>query len=161
VILTVVLKLLLTVYLVVAAVLDFRTRQVPNWLTLPALVAVAVWRVWQLQFVFLLFWAGCVAAWLLNVLGGGDVKLLMVLFGVFPRVELFFLLLAVAGVSIAVVLLVRYARIPHGLRLLFKRTLYRLSRLQFFPSRAEAKMAAEPFTIFIAMAGVAYAWFFF
>lgn len=149
----------LTLYLIVAAVYDFRTQRVPNWLTVPPLVAILGWRVVHLEFVFLLYWAGCLAIWLLNGIGGGDAKLLMGMFGIFPRLELLYLFLIFAGVSLAVVLFVRYARLGK-LKMWLTRTLNRLIALKLFPSRAEMEMAAEPFTVFISTAVIAYVWVF-
>ena len=152
-------KIVLTIYLILAAVWDLRTRRVPNWLTLPLLAGVLVWRLAQWDFTFVPYWCACLAAWLLNSLGGGDVKLLMALFGLFPRVELFYLLLIVAGAGIGVVLFLRYAR-ARSLGLWFRRMAYRLSRLDLFPSRSEMEAGAEPFTLFISLAGIAYVWVF-
>jgi Flp pilus assembly protein protease CpaA len=152
-------KTILTAYLVLAAAWDLRTRRVPNWLTLPLLAGVLLWRLAQLDFTFVLYWCACLVAWLVNSLGGGDVKLLMMLFGLFPQVELFYLLLIVAGSGIGAVLFLRYAR-ARSLGAWFGRMAYRLSRLNLFPSRSEMEAAAEPFTLFISLAGIAYAWVF-
>jgi len=97
-------RVALTTYLVLAAVWDLRTRRVPNWLTLPLLAGVLAWRLAQLDFAFVPYCCACLGAWLVNSLGGGDVKLLMVLFGLFPQVELFYLLLIVASAGIGAVL---------------------------------------------------------
>lgn len=150
-------RIALTLYLALAAAWDFRTRRVPNWLTVPLLVTVLAWRLAHLDFAFLPYWLGCLAAWFLNSLGGGDVKLLMALFGLFPRVELFYLLLLIAGVSIGVVLLARHVR-ARSLGAWLSRSACRLSRLKLFPSKAEMEVAGEPFTFFISLAGIAYAW---
>lgn len=150
-------RIALTAYLVLAAVWDLRARRMPNWLTLPLLTGVLAWRLARLDFAFVPYWCGCLAAWLLNGLGGGDVKLLMALFGLFPRMELFYLLLTIAGVGIGAVLTLRYAR-ARSLGAWLKRMAYRLSRLDLFPSRSEMEAAAEPFTLFISLAGIAYVW---
>jgi Flp pilus assembly protein protease CpaA len=149
----------LTLYLALAAAWDLSTRRVPNWMTLPIAALVLLWRLARLDASFLPFWLGCLALWALNALGGGDVKLLLVLFGFFPRLEQLTLLLVIAGVCIAAILFVRYARV-RGLGVWAKRTAYRLSRLQFFPSRAEMATASDPFALFIALAGIAYVWAF-
>lgn len=152
-------RIALTIYLVLAAVWDLRTRRVPNWLTLPLLAGVLLWRLAQLDFTFVLYWCACLVAWLVNSLGGGDVKLLMALFGLFPQVELFYLLLIVAGAGIGVVLFLRYAR-ARSLGVWFRRMAHRLSRLDLFPSRSEMEAGAEPFTLFVSLAGIAYVWVF-
>lgn len=149
----------LTLYLVLVTVWDFKMQRVPNWLTMPLMATVLLWRVIHLDFQWAPYWLGCLALWLLNGLGGGDTKLLMVLFGIFPRMELLFLLLLFSIVCLAVVLFVRYARV-RGLSMWLKRMAYRFSLLSLFPSRAEMQMGAEPFTFILALASVAYIWVF-
>jgi Flp pilus assembly protein protease CpaA len=67
---------------------DQRTRQVPNWavyaLMLAALARAAMLR----EPVFLLFWGALWLAWSARVFGGGDAKLLMGLFGLFPNAQM-------------------------------------------------------------------------
>jgi Flp pilus assembly protein protease CpaA len=152
-------RIILSAYLALAAVWDLRTRRVPNWLTLPLLVAVLAWRVARWDWAFVPYWCGCLAAWLLNSLGGGDVKLLMGLFGLFPRVEMFYLLLVFAGIGIGVVLVARHLR-ARSLRAWLISLAGRVVRLELFPSRSEMEAGAEPFTLLISLAGVAYVWVF-
>jgi Flp pilus assembly protein protease CpaA len=149
----------LTLYLALVTALDFKVQRIPNWLTLPPMIAGLLWRAAHLDFRWAPFWAGCLALWLLNGMGGGDVKLLMALFGLFPRIELFYLLVLFTVACVAPVLFVRYARV-HGLAVWLRRMLYRFARLRLFPSRAEMQMSAEPFTFIIALAGIAYVWVF-
>ena len=86
--------------------------------------------------------------------------MMMVLFGFFPNVLMFYVLVLVAGLGLATVLVARYRRV-HALPLLFRRFKYQVSELLFVPpSRAELEWAGEPFTIFISMAGLIYIWAF-
>jgi Flp pilus assembly protein protease CpaA len=149
----------LTAYLIVAAVWDLRTMHVPNWLTLPVLVAVFGWRVFELEFAFVPFWVGSLIAWHLNAIGGGDAKVLMILFGFFPNATLFYLFLIVAGVELLIVLVLRYAR-AGSLHVLARRLAFQVSRLDFFPTSEEIEMNGEPFTFFISLAGIIYIWVF-
>lgn len=151
-------KIGITLYLLIATVWDFRTMEIPPWMTWPPLAAVLVWRTTQSDFRFVPFWGALFVIWLLNGMGGGDVKLLMVLFGLFPRIELLYVFLVITGVGIAVVLFMRYAR-AHSLRTWFRRMSYRLFFLKP-ASRAEVELGEEPFTFFVALAGIAYVWVF-
>jgi len=111
-------KLALTIYLVIIIVYDLKTRTIPNWLTLPAIVGVLAWQfcksaltvqpLWAVL-VVLVFWTALLVLWVINLYGGGDAKLLMVLFGLWPRVDF---LLVEAGISllIGIPLLVRKYR---------------------------------------------------
>jgi prepilin peptidase CpaA len=113
----------LAVYLTVVAAWDLKARRIPNRLTLPALGAVLLWRIgrvwWAIadgrsvgpEFAFLVPWAVLLlVVWPIRVMGGGDVKLLLILFGVFPTFEFLVLVLLVSGVIISSVLLWRYGR---------------------------------------------------
>jgi len=88
------LLLLLAVFL---AVYDLRTQRVPNWVTLPLLVAGL-----RLQFPGAPeTWLGCLllfSAWHLGVLGGGDAKLWMAFLWLVPAnlAQLALLVMAVA-----------------------------------------------------------------
>ena len=124
------LAIALSIYLLAAAVWDLRTLRVPNWLTLPVMGGILVWRLMGMAAVngllrsglrsslclpaldlrFVPFWVGSFVAWRLRALGGGDAKLLMVLFGVFPEVELFYVFLAVAGVFLVLIVIGRRVR---------------------------------------------------
>lgn len=53
-----------------------------NRLTLPALAAVAGWRLFEGEWQFLFVWAVCFYFWLRGWYGGGDAKVLMVVTGV-------------------------------------------------------------------------------
>jgi len=152
--------LILSVYLMVAAAWDLSTLHIPVWLTAPAVAAVLVWRTWQFDMAFLPFWLGCLVAWQLHWVTAGDAQVMMVLFGFFPNVLMFYVLVLVAGLGLATVLVARYRRV-HALPLLFHRFKYQLSELSFVkPSKTELEWAGEPFTIFISMAGVIYIWIF-
>ncbi len=147
----------LTIFLLVAALCDLRTLHVPNWLTLPALVGVLGWQVCHFDLAFVPFWIGCLLAWHLNAVGGGDAKVLMVLFGLFPDATLVYVFLVVAGVALVALLGIRYAR-AGSLCVLVNRIICQASRLDFFPTSEQMEMSGEPFTFFISLAGIAYIW---
>ena len=149
--------LALTGYLVLAAAWDLRTRRVPNWLTLPGVAGVLAWRLAHLDVSFLPFWVACLLTWHLNLLGGGDVKLLLVLFGLFPEVELFYVFLGVTAVVLAVLLVWRRAR-SHRLGALVSSLTARLVTLRLVPSREQLEEQGEPFAFLISLAGVVYVW---
>jgi Flp pilus assembly protein protease CpaA len=84
-----VISLLTTVWLGVCAILDARTRHVPNWLTLPAipLALLAAWltrssrseTLYEFVFHLVIITLPLFVAWRYRVLGGADLKILVVL----------------------------------------------------------------------------------
>ena len=157
----------LILYLVVVGMWDLRTRRVPNGLTLPALGGVGIWRVWQAvegvrvrgeipqELVSLLvYWAGTYILWALGAMGGGDAKLLMVLFGIFPTRQFLILLLGISGGIMALALVWRYAR-RKRLRALLRGMMYRIALMKLFPSREEVEMDGEPTAFLFCIAGIA------
>jgi len=147
----------LSAYLLLAAAWDLHTLQVPNWLTLPALCGVLAWRLAHLDVSFLPFWAACLVSWYVHVLGGGDVKLLMVLFGLFPEVGLVYTFLIGAAVILALLVLWRRAR-TRKLQTGFVSLGQRVLALNFFPSARALQEQGEPFTFVIALVGIVYVW---
>ena len=147
----------LSAYLLLAAAWDLRTLQVPNWLTLPALGGVLAWRLAHLDVSFLPFWVACLASWYVHALGGGDVKVLMVLFGLFPEVELAYTFLI--GAAVVLALLVLWRRAQTGkLRAFFGSAGHRAMTLNFFPSAKDLQERGKPFTFVIALVGIVYIW---
>jgi Flp pilus assembly protein protease CpaA len=155
----------LAVFLVTAAAWDLKTRRVPNWLTLPAVGAVLVWRVVRFviscrlgqcmpsEFTFLFAWVFIlVVLWPLRVFAGGDCKVLMVLFGVYPTIEMLVLSLVISGLVIGIVVVWRYAR-SHQLRTLGGLMWTRLMGKRGLPTEAELAMG-EPTAFLFSAAGL-------
>ncbi len=67
-----------------ACFFEWRARRVPNWLTLPPLLMVAVWRVAQGDPSFLVGWVLFFGAWRWGLIGGADAKVLMTLSSLWP-----------------------------------------------------------------------------
>ena len=84
------LTLILFGALVAACIIEWRTRRVPNGLTLPGLVVVGGWRLTQGRADFLWLWAGIFTVWAFGWvarrkwIGGADAKVLMVLTAFWP-----------------------------------------------------------------------------
>jgi hypothetical protein len=67
-----------------ACFFEWRSRRVPNWWTLPALLIVAAWRAAEGDPSFLIGWALFFCAWRWGLIGGADAKVLMTLSGLWP-----------------------------------------------------------------------------
>lgn len=84
--------LALAAILVTAGVVDIARGIVPMEITYPLMLAGIVRAVLLGDPSFLLYWLALAIIYLLNVIGGGDVKLLMGLLGLFPHFEFFVVL---------------------------------------------------------------------
>ena len=99
-------RLLLEVLVVIAAFLDLRGRRIPNWLTLPAVVAGIGINTWQSGWTglkasllgLLLAFAVYGGLFALRAMGGGDVKL-MAAVGAFAGPEHWLWIFAITAVA--------------------------------------------------------------
>ena len=146
---------IIVIYLVIVAVVDMRTNRVPNWLTLPLLAALLVLRVWRGEGLTLLaYWVPAFGLWLINIAGGGDIKLLMVELALWPSPWF----VAVAGGTVAIVgtavLLSRYKSLTA-----FARAQYAaITRLAAgdHPSRSELELYGTPGAYLYEVAGAIF-----
>lgn len=143
--------------------LDFKTRRLPNWLTVGGAAAVLVLRFGYGGVPFLIdgFAAGCVAGLLLLVpfllrgAGGGDVKMLFAAGTIVGWHHVFMLLWAtsIAGVVMGVVMLLmgqlEGGRLKHAARSLFDWRYDRVAGAATIPPKDSAKERI-PFSIPIA-----------
>ena len=81
---------LLAAILFVAGICDLQTGRVPAEITYPLMLAAIVRAILLNDVSFLLAWGMLIAIYLLHILGGGDSKLLMGLFGLFPSVMFYY-----------------------------------------------------------------------
>ena len=146
---------LLSAYLALAAAWDLKSGLVPNWLTVPALACAGGWQLSQGHWVFLQAWAVLFALWMLRFFGGGDAKLMMVLFALYPSVEflVFFCWAALAATLPQIIL--KYRRtspltLGHRLKL-------RLAT-GILPGEEELDRSGVRSTWIISLAGVLYVW---
>jgi len=152
-------------YLTILGAWDLKTRHVPNFLTLPGIGIILLWRVVRMvlltrsdlsimpELTFILYWIGVWMLWVGRAMGGGDAKVLMILFGVFPNVQFLALLLAVTGLTMTLVLLWRYGR-RRRIGLLVSGFVFRLTNGRLFPTEAELSSEGEPTAFLFAGAGM-------
>lgn len=81
---------LLAIILLIAGIYDLQTGRVPPEITYPLMGAAIVRALVLKDPVFLLAWGMLIVIYLLHILGGGDSKLLMGLFGLFPFVSFYY-----------------------------------------------------------------------
>ena len=80
-------ELMLTMWLVVCAWLDWRTRRVSNWLTMPVLGFSVLWAIWNWK-TTLIFWIltaiVMLLLWWKGGTSGADVKIVIALSSLWP-----------------------------------------------------------------------------
>lgn len=112
----------LITWALILAVSDFRTRTLPNILTLPALLVAATWAIvstnwWAITSGLCWFLLYVVVAYLSAGIGGGDIKLaptLGLLIGTDGVVPVLIAIGLAQIFSIVTGLLLKQKRIPHG-----------------------------------------------
>lgn len=137
------------------AVNDLREHRVPNLVTYPLMLIALVRGIALRDPSFLVYWAVLWLAWTTRLMGGGDAKLLMGLFGLFPDFQLAWLMAASILVTGIPYLVFKYRRqwrsVPRAL-------FWRLVTRQFFPSQHEFEQEAVPYAFSFCLAGGAYLW---
>ena len=132
---------------------DFKTRRVPNVVTYPLMLVGIVRSVAFCDGIFLLYWIVFFTLWTTRFMGGGDAKLLMGLFGLFPGFQLAWLV----ALSILVTGLPYLAyKYRHQWRTIPRALFWRLITRQFLPSQAEFEKDAVPYAFSFCLAGAAY-----
>jgi Flp pilus assembly protein protease CpaA len=153
-------RTVISLWLVVAAWWDARTARISNLLSLPVMLAVglarmisgpAEVRVWVLVAWVLLF-----GLWNLHFIGGGDAKMLMSAFALFPTV-FFALLFGVVALLIKMPLLVaEHVRgsVTESLRTLSLRMLFGL----VLPTEEELRLRGKQYLWTFAVPTFLYTW---
>jgi len=132
---------------------DFKTRRVPNVVTYPLMLVGIVRAVAFRDGIFLLYWAVFFTLWTARFMGGGDAKLLMGLFGLFPDFQLAWLVALCILVTGLPYLAYKYR---HQWRTIPRALFWRLVTRQFLPSQAEFEKDAVPYAFSFCLAGGVY-----
>jgi Flp pilus assembly protein protease CpaA len=132
---------------------DIRIRRVPNTVTYPLMLIGIVRAVACGDGTCLLYWVVFFTLWMMRFMGGGDAKLLMGLFGIYPDFQLAWLVglcVLITGLPyLAFKYRSRWRTIPRTL-------LWRLITRQFLPSQAEFEKDAVPYAFSFCLAGAMY-----
>jgi Flp pilus assembly protein protease CpaA len=132
---------------------DFRTRRVPNVVTYPLMMVGVVRAIAFRDGIFLLYWVVFFTLWTTRFMGGGDAKLLMGLFGLFPDFQLAWLV--AFGILVTGLPYLAY-KYRHQWRSIPRALFWRLITRQFLPSQAEFEKDAVPYAFSFCLAGAAY-----
>jgi len=121
---------------------DLKTRRVPNLVTYPLIAIGVVHAIAHGDGSFLLYWVVVFSLWTTRFMGGGDAKLLMGLLGLFPDLELAWLMAASILATGIPYLLYKYR---HEWRTVPSALFWRLVTRQLLPSQAEFEKEAVPY----------------
>jgi Flp pilus assembly protein protease CpaA len=132
---------------------DFKTRRVPNAATYPLMTVGIVRAIAFHDGVFLLYWVVFFALWMSHFMVGGDAKLLMGLFGLFPDFQLAWF---VAGSILVTGLPYLAYKYRHQWRTVPRSLFWRLVTRQFLPSQTEFEKEAVPYAFSFCLAGTVY-----
>jgi Flp pilus assembly protein protease CpaA len=132
---------------------DFKTRRVPNVVTYPLMMVGVVRAIAFCDGIFLLYWVVFFTLWTTRFMGGGDAKLLMGLFGLFPDFQLAWLVALCILVTGLPYLAHKYR---HQWRTIPRALFWRLVTRQFLPSQAEFEKDAVPYAFSFCLAGGMY-----
>ncbi len=139
--------------LVGIAVQDLAQERVPNLVTYPLMLAGLVRAVALQDPSFLPYWAVLWLAWSARLMGAGDAKLLMALFGLWPDMELAYVVAATILATGIPFLVLKYRR---QWRTALRGLAWRLFTLQILPSPAEFQKEAVPYAFSFCLAGGIY-----
>ncbi len=157
-------KIVATIWLIVISVWDRLHRRVPNILVLPVMCGAFLWQVYEaiarktadrILFVIVV-WAVLGMLWRVHIFGGGDSKLLMALFALFPTTQFLILFCLVVLIASIPVLVAKYAK--RGLRASLRSAGQRLAHGPMLPSAEELETQGSPHCWSLVLPGVIYLW---
>jgi Flp pilus assembly protein protease CpaA len=158
--LTILFKLAVTAWLGIVAVWDSRTGLIPNWLTLPVAVVGGALSLYagpmEARVLMLLCWAVLLLVWRLYIFRGGDAKLLMGLFALFPRYDFILVFCIVLFlVTLGLVVAKLWGQRPGELG---QKLAARLQEHQFLPTSEELERRGQPHAWTFSLAGTVALW---
>ena len=155
-------RVVVTVWLATISVWDRRQRRVPNWLVLPVMGTAFLWQAYESivhQQNAILFvgiaWIVVFALWRGHVFGGGDAKLLMALFALFPTTEFLVLFSVVVCLVSIPLLILKHVRV--GGRPL-RNARQRLDSRRLLPTAEQLRTEGRPHCWTFALPGAIYVW---
>jgi Flp pilus assembly protein protease CpaA len=157
-------RIALTLWLIAISVWDRMHQRVPNVLVLPVMFGAFAWQVyltttdgiWNRVWFVLFAWVVLFMLWKVNVFGGGDSKLVMALFALFPEMQ-FLVLFCVVVIAVSIPLLItKYTK--RGLRETLKGAGRRMVKGPLLPTAQELHAQGSPHCWSLALPGVIYLW---
>ena len=135
------------------SLVDFRIHRVPNWITYPLMLAGVARAIALVNATFLVYWFVLFTLWQIRFMGGGDAKLLMGFFGLFPDFQLAWLMAISILVTGIPYLVFKYR---HQWRNIPRALFFRLITRQLLPSPSEFEKEAVPYAFSFCLGCTAY-----
>ncbi len=148
-------EIVFTSLLVGLAIEDLRTKRVSPAVTLPWIMVGVLRAVAFHDLSFIPFWAGIFLLWGYNVWGGGDAKLLMGLFGLWPDPRLMAIASLASLVAGVPFLIAKYRQV--SLRSVTSGLVMRIVTFSLLPTEQELDQGI-PFAFVYCLAGAIYLW---
>lgn len=149
-------KILLTAWFAATAAWDARWGIIPNWLTIPVMLGLGGLRLYQRHWIVLPIWVLIYLLWRVHIIGGGDAKLLMGIFALFPTFEfavVFSVLLA--AVTLPLLMLQHWGRRPGDL---LRGAAHRLQEGPLLPTQEELEAQGRQYAWTFCLPGLVYLW---
>jgi Flp pilus assembly protein protease CpaA len=132
---------------------DLRTHRVPNWVTYPMMLAGVGRALAFTDGTMLIYWLAIFSLWQVHFMGGGDAKLLMGFFGLFPVFQIAWLMAASILATGLPYLAFKYR---HAWRSIPKALFFRLITRQLLPSETEFEKEAVPYAFSFCLGCIGY-----
>lgn len=155
-------KLVVTAWMLAVSIMDHRTGRIPNAVTAPVILGVGGLQLlrgftgdWA-RFGLLVAWVLIFALWGLHFVGGGDAKFLMGLYALFPSMEFTTVLALVLLVLIVPLVLLELRRrsVGESLGAAWKRA----ATGQVLPTERDLTERGRRYAWTFALPGLVYAW---
>ena len=150
-------KVGITILLISISINDFRRRTVSPLITTPWMLIGIGRAVVERNPMFMLFWIAIFLMWTLHFYGGGDAKLMMGLFGVFPDLRLVWITCGVLIMTGAPVLALKY--VGTSPRVIATNIASRFASGALLPTDEELNQGM-PYAFAYCLAGAIYLWIF-
>lgn len=134
---------------------DLQEERIPNRITYPLMLAGVLRAIALRDATFLVYWLVLWLAWTAHLMGAGDVKLLMGLFGLWPELALAYVVAGSILITGVPYLVLKYR---HTWRPALRGLAWRLLTLRLLPSPREFQQEAVPYAFSFCLAGAVYLW---
>lgn len=157
------LKAGVTLWMLILSTWDLRRHRVPNVLVLPVMLGALLWRLYFFAaeadsscFFVLISWVILFMLWQGHILGGGDAKVLMVLFAMFPTLQ-FLVMFSIVKLLVTLPLVVAkyWGRRPGDL---LQSARERAQAKQLLPDEHELRTSGQSNIWSYCLSGVVYLW---
>lgn len=159
-------KLVLTLWMIRISMLDHRSGRIPNALTAPVFLGVGFYRIVVQGLMMgqfgklwlILAWIVLFGLWMLNFIGGGDAKFLMALFALFPSLEFLAALAFILLIIMVPLLILEFRMRDQSIGGAWRSLRARLMTGQILPTNEELQTQGRRYAWTFAVPAIVYMW---